>query len=68
MESEKRLIVASELAERVYGIGIHFVGLRNGKTLVQEAMEKYCDAVLLTSLKSDIAHNLCLGIRQHRRI
>lgn len=48
MENEKRLIVANELAERVSGIGIHFVGLRNGKTLVKEAMEKYRDAVLRT--------------------
>ena len=48
MANEKRLISAGELAERVWGIGIYFVGLRNGKTLVKEAMEKYRDAVLRT--------------------
>ena len=48
MENEKRLIVANELAERVSGIGIHFVGLRNGQILAKEAMEKYRDAVLRT--------------------
>lgn len=48
MANEKRLIVAGELAERVWGIGIHFVGLRTGKTLLKEAMEKYRDAVLRT--------------------
>ena len=48
MANKDRLISASELAERVYGIAIYFVGLRNGKTLVKEAMEKYRDAVLRT--------------------
>ena len=52
MANEKRLTVANELAERVSGIGIHFVGLRNGQTLVKEAMEKYRDAVLRTIYES----------------
>lgn len=52
MANEKWLIVASDLAERVWGIGIYLHGLRSGKTLLKEVTEKYRDAVLREICKS----------------
>lgn len=41
-----RLIDATKLAEQVCSLTMYIYGVRNGKTLIKEAVEKYRDAVL----------------------
>ena len=46
MASEKRLIDANALAEKVWNIQMYIFGVRNGKTLIKEFLEKYRDSVM----------------------
>ena len=47
-----RLIDAVALADEVFTITIHATGMRNGKTLLQECLEKYRNEVLRTICKA----------------
>ena len=42
----RRLIDANDLAEQVWDIGMYIFGVRNGKTLIKEFLEKYRDSVM----------------------
>ena len=46
MANEKRLIDANALAEEVWNIAMYIFGVRNGKTLIKEYLEKYRDSVM----------------------
>ena len=46
MKNEKRLIDANTLAEKVWNISMYIFGVRNGKTLIKEFLEKYRDSVM----------------------
>ena len=48
MATEKRLIDAVDLADRVFAIYINAMGMRNGKTILIELLEKYRNEVLRT--------------------
>ena len=46
MAGEKRLIDAYALAGKVWDVGMYIYGVRNGKTLIKEYLEKYRDSVM----------------------
>ena len=50
--SERRLIDAKELAEKIYAIHYNIYGMRNGKTILKEFAEKYQNDVLRTICKA----------------
>ena len=52
MANEKRLIDAVELANHVFAITMYVTGMRNGKTLLKECLEKYRNEVLRTISKA----------------
>ena len=52
MANEKRLIDAVELANHVFAITMYVTGMRNGKTLLKECLEKYRNEVLRTIRKA----------------
>ena len=52
MATEKRLIDAVELADKVFSIIVYSTGMRNGKTLLFEILEKYRNEVLRAICKA----------------
>ena len=52
MANEKRLIDAVALADEVFTIYIHATGMRNGKTILIELLEKYRNEVLRAICKA----------------
>ena len=52
MENEKRLIDAVALADKVFTITVYATGMRNGKTLIKEILEKYRNEVLRAICKA----------------
>lgn len=45
---QKLLIDAKALVDRIYTSPVYITGMRNGKTLVREALEKYRDSLVRT--------------------
>ena len=54
MANEKRLIDANELARKLYTSSLCVTCLRNGKTLVNEWLEKYRNEVLRMICKAPV--------------
>ena len=60
MANEKRLIDANALAGKLYTSTFYVTGMRNGKTLVKEWLEKYRDEVLRMICKQPVVDAVVL--------